>query len=344
MEIKINKRIISNKSKPLIVAEIGINHFGSLKKAKKIVDKIKSSGAEAVKVQIHIPDDEMSSEAKKIKPGNSNLNIYEVIKNNSLSLKDELKLKNYIEKKKMIYIATPFSFKAAHWLYKNNIKIFKIGSGECNNLPLIKYVCSFKKPMIVSTGMNSIESVKKTVNILKKYKVKHVLMHCVNLYPTPYKLARINRFKLLQKIFKSSLIGYSDHTIGDDLCKIAISLGARVIEKHFAYNKKNNGPDISCSMDSKDLKNIINFSDIFHSSIKNNHDIIKEENITRDFAFHSVVSKKYIHKGEKLSSSNLTVKRPGTGYFPASNLETLYNKVAKRNIKENKLLNKKDVF
>ena len=181
--IKIGKRIISNKHRPLIVAEIGINHFGSLKLAKKIVDSIKKAGAEAVKVQIHIPDDEMSEEAKKIRPGNSNKDIYRIISENSLTLKDELKLKKYIESKKLIYIATPFSYKAAEWLNANDIKIFKIGSGECNNLPLIDYVCRFKKPMIVSTGMNSISSIGETVKVLNRHKIPHVLLHCVNLYP-----------------------------------------------------------------------------------------------------------------------------------------------------------------
>tara|TARA_B100000674_G_scaffold492966_1_gene514161 strand:+ start:309 stop:1343 length:1035 start_codon:yes stop_codon:yes gene_type:complete len=344
MKIKIDRRIISNKSKPLVVAEIGINHFGSLTKAKKIVDKIKSTGAEAVKVQIHIPEEEMSIEAKSIKPGNSNLSIYKVIEKNSLSLDDELKLKKYIEKKKLIYIATPFSFKAAKWLNENNIKIFKVGSGECNNLPLIKYICSFKKPMIVSTGMNSIESVRKTVKILNNHKIKHVLMHCVNLYPTPYKISRINRIRQLKNIFKKSLVGYSDHTIGTHLSKIAITLGATIIEKHFTENKKIYGPDISCSMDKEDLKKILEFINIYHLSIRNNKNILKEENITRKFAFHSVVSKKLIYKGEKFSKNNLTVKRPGTGYFPAANLEKLYNKIAKRNIFANKLLQKKDVY
>ena len=143
------------------MAEIGINHFGSLKIAKKIVDNIKKCGGEAVKVQIHLPDEEMSEEAKKIKPGNSKKNIFKIIKENSLSLDEELKLKNYIEKKKLIYIATPFSFDAADWLNIQKIKILKICYVECNNIPLINYICKFKKPLIVSTGMNSIESVKK---------------------------------------------------------------------------------------------------------------------------------------------------------------------------------------
>ena len=178
--IKIGKRIISNKSKPLIVAEIGINHFGSLKIAKKIVDSAKKNKVEAIKVQIHIPEEEMSFHAKKIKPGNSNLSIFEIIKKNSLSLEDEKKLKKYILKKNLIYIATPFSYKAVDWLVKNKIKLIKVGSGECNNIPLIEYICKFKIPMIVSTGMNTLKSVKKTVIILEKNKIPHALLHCVN--------------------------------------------------------------------------------------------------------------------------------------------------------------------
>ena len=125
----------------------------------------------------------MSEECKKIKPGNSNKSIYEIIKQNSLSLKEELELKKYIKKKKLIYIATPFSFKAAKWLGENNVDIFKIGSGECNNLPLVKYVTSFKKPMIVSTGMNNLKSVKNTYRVLKKNKINHVL--CIVLIYIP---------------------------------------------------------------------------------------------------------------------------------------------------------------
>ena len=197
------KRIISKKSKPLIVAEIGINHFGSLKLAKRIVDSAKKSGAEAVKVQIHLPDEEMSEEAKRIKPGNSNTSIYKIITRNSLSLKEEKELKKYIEKKKLIYIATPFSYKAAKWLNDNNLKVFKIGSGECNNIPFIKYICSFNKPMIISTGMNNLETVKKTVRIVKKNKIPHAILHCINLYPTDYKYIRLGRLNKMNKIFKN---------------------------------------------------------------------------------------------------------------------------------------------
>jgi len=339
--IKIGRRKISKDSEPLIVAEIGINHFGSLKLAKKIVDSIKKSGAEAVKVQIHIPEEEMSEEAKKIKPGNSNQNIFKIISKNSLSLNEELELKKYIEKKKLIYIATPFSYKAAKWLNDNDIKIFKIGSGECNNLPLIEYICKFKKPMIVSTGMNSINSVTKTVKVLNKYKTPHVLLHCVNLYPVDYNLIRLNKINVLQKKFKKSIIGYSDHSVGNSIPLAAIGLGAKVIEKHFVIDKKRKGPDTKGSMDPSELIELIDYSKKINLAISSKKDEIQEENITRNFAFHSVVSKTFIKKDDKLNSKNLTTKRPGIGDFKAYEIKTLFGKFAKQNIKENILIKKK---
>ena len=338
--IKIGKRIISKNSKPLIVAEIGINHFGSLKLAKRIVDSAKKSGAEAVKVQIHLPDEEMSEEAKRIKPGNSNTSIYKIITRNSLSLKEEKELKKYIEKKKLIYIATPFSYKAAKWLNDNNLKVFKIGSGECNNIPFIKYICSFNKPMIISTGMNNLETVKKTVRIVKKNKIPHAILHCINLYPTDYKYIRLGRLNKMNKIFKSSIIGYSDHSIGNTIPIAALALGAKIIEKHFVIEKNRKGPDVICSMDKTELKDLIAASIKIHEAFSSDKEIISEEDKTRKFAFHSVVSKIDINKNEILSWKNLTTKRPGIGDFPSYKIYDLIGKKAKKYIKKNYLIKK----
>ena len=338
--IKIGKRIISKNSEPLIVAEIGINHFGSLKLAKRIVDSAKKSGAEAVKVQIHLPDEEMSEEAKRIKPGNSNTSIYKIITRNSLSLKEEKELKKYIEKKKLIYIATPFSYKAAKWLNDNNLKVFKIGSGECNNIPFIKYICSFNKPMIISTGMNNLETVKKTVRIVKKNKIPHAILHCINLYPTDYKYIRLGRLNKMNKIFKSSIIGYSDHSIGNTIPIAALALGAKIIEKHFVIDKNRKGPDVICSMDKTELKDLIAASIKIHEAFSSDKEIISEEDKTRKFAFHSVVSKIDINKNEILSWKNLTTKRPGIGDFPSYKIYDLIGKKAKKYIKKNYLIKK----
>jgi len=170
--IKIKNRVISNNSDPLIIPEIGINHNGNLGLAFKIVDAAKRAGAEIVKHQTHVVEDEMSEEAKRIKPGNSNKNIFSIIKNSSISAEDEYKLFKYVEKKGMIYLSTPFSKKAVDRLVKFGVSAFKVGSGEMSNFPLIDYISKFQKTMIVSTGLHNIRQVKKTYNFLKKKKIK----------------------------------------------------------------------------------------------------------------------------------------------------------------------------
>ena len=265
--IKIGKRIVGPEYKPLIIPEIGINHNGSLETAFKIVDAAKKSGSEIIKHQTHIAEDEMIPEAKFIKPGNSKKNIFDIINNASLSEEDEFKLFKYVEKKSMIYLSTPFSRASVDRLVKFGVKAFKIGSGECNNYPLIDYAASFKKPIILSTGMNSINSVKPAVKILKKYKIKYALLHCTNIYPTPPKLVRLFCIKELKNSFKDAVIGLSDHTTSNFTAYGAISLGASIIERHFTDTKKRPGPDISSSMDLKELKELIQGSNTIYEAL-----------------------------------------------------------------------------
>ena len=331
--IKIRSRYIGQEFKPLIIAEIGINHNGNLRHAKKLVDVAEKNGAEAVKVQIHIADEEMSHESKNIKPGNSNLSIYNVIKKNSLSLQDEKLLRSYIKKKKLIYIATPFSFAAVDFLKKYKPDILKIGSGECNNKPLIDYACGVKKPIIMSTGMNSIKAIENSIKIFVKRKVQFILLYCVNLYPTPINLIRLKAINQYKKKFKNAIaIGYSDHTVGLNIPSIALSLGAKVVEKHFVMSKKERGPDVSCSMDPKDLSMLISLANNIEKIVNHQKKLNKEENVTSNFAFHSIVAKKNIEVGEKLTLKNLTTKRPGTGDFLANDLNILINKKVKKKI------------
>ena len=203
--MKIAHRKIGGKNPPLIVPEIGINHNGSLDKAISITDSAIKSGAEIIKHQTHIFDEEMSLEAKKIIPGNSKKNIYQIIKETQLSYDDEKKLCNYIRSKKKIFISTPFCKKAVDRLMSFNVPAFKIGSGECNNYPLVEYIAKKKKPVILSTGMNTLSSINKSVKILKRYKVDFALLHCTNLYPTPSHLVKLNainqNLKMCQSVY-----------------------------------------------------------------------------------------------------------------------------------------------
>ena len=167
--MQIGKRKIGPEYRPIIIVELGINHNGSLKKAKQFVDQAKKYGAEIIKHQTHIPEDEMSIEAKKIIPSHTKENIFDIIKKTSLSEADEFKLMKYVKSKKMLFISTPFSRLAVDRLVKFKVPAFKIGSGECNNYPLIEYIASHKKPIILSTGMNTINSIKPSVKIFEKW-------------------------------------------------------------------------------------------------------------------------------------------------------------------------------
>ena len=263
------------------------------------------------------------------------MDIYSIIKKNSLSLSDDKKLTMYIESKGCEYLSTPFCIEAANFLNKIGVKAFKIGSGEFNNLPLIEKICSFKKPMILSTGMNSRNSIRKIVDYLNKKKAKYILNYCVNLYPTPIKLINLNEIKFLNKISLNKIIGYSDHTIGLNAPISSFFFGAQIVEKHFCLNKKNKGPDIPCSMDAQELKSLINSSKEMFSLHKNKKTNLKHQKVTSDFAFHSLVSSRNLSKGTKIIKKYIEIKRPGTGNFTAKDSKKILNKKQKLNIKKN---------
>ena len=340
-KFKIGNLLISDDRPPVIIAEIGINHNGSIDAAIAIADSAIKSGAQIIKHQTHIVDDEMSEEAKKVIPGNADISIYEIIKKCALNEKDEKKLMNYIIQKKKIFISTPFSRAAADRLNKFGVPAFKIGSGECNNYPLIKYICKFKKPIILSTGMNSIKSIRPSVDIINKAKIPLALLHCTNIYPTPAKLVRLDCINQLKKSFPNQVIGISDHTENNYTSLGAVALGARIIEKHFIDDKKIKGPDVICSMDPKELKELINGSKIIFEARGGKKEPLPEERKTIAFAFASVVSTKKIKKGEKLSKSNIFVRRPGGGDYKIKDLIRLYGRVAKTEIKNNVQIKRK---
>lgn len=333
VNFKIGKSIVGDNLPPLIIAEIGINHNGSLDLAIAIAESAIKSGAEIIKHQTHVVDDEMVPYAKKIKPGNSNKSIYDIISKCALSEKEEKKLMLHVKSLKATFISTPFSRAAANRLQKFDVPAFKIGSGECNNYPLIEHVAKFKKPIILSTGMNSIEQIKPAVKILKKHKIKYALLHCTNIYPTPPELVRLNCIHELKKNFKDAIVGLSDHTKSNFTSYGALALGAKIIEKHYVDDKLRKGPDISCSMNPKDLKDLIQGSkDIFKAINPGKKEALKEEMKTIKFAFASVVSTKTILPGEKLTKNNIWVKRPGLGDFLAKDYEKLLGKKVKSKI------------
>lgn len=343
MKFKIANRVVGTNLEPLIISEIGINHNGNLDRAIAIADSAIKSGAEVLKHQTHIPDEEMSLEAHKAIPGNSKHSIYKIIKKCSLSEEDESKLMKYILSKKKIFISTPFSKAAVDRLVKLKVPAFKIGSGEWNNLELIKYVCKFKKPIIMSTGMSNLNQLYKTVNLINKKKIPLALMHCTNVYPTPIHKSRLQSIVIMQKHFKNNVIGYSDHTVGLYASYAALSLGAKIIEKHYVDSHTRKGPDISCSMDKHQLKELIKASKLIPLSIPGKKEFIKDEFVTMNFAFASVVTKNFIKKGSILSKKNICLKRPGNGDFVSKDFTKLLGKKVKNDILKNVQIQKKDL-
>ena len=344
--MKIKNLTISDKTPPPLIAEIGINHGGSLAIAKKMAKLAVDNGANIIKHQTHIIDDEMSKEADNFKISYINQSIYEIMKKCALSQQNEERLKNYVEKElKSIFISTPFSRKAANFLNDIGVPFFKIGSGECNNYPLIEHIAKFKKPIILSTGMNDLKSISLSVKIIRKYKIPLILMHTTNSYPCKDKDVRLDCIKILRDHFKNTIpIGYSDHSVGELAIQSSVVLGANIIEKHFTDSFSRKGPDILCSMDPKMCKNISeNIKRIFYmKSGKKN--IMHSEKEVAKFAFASVCSIKPIKKGEKFSKYNIWVKRPGTGDYLAISYKSLLGKKASKDIKENSQIMKKHVM
>ncbi|OFW38391.1 MAG: polyhydroxyalkanoate biosynthesis repressor PhaR [Acidobacteria bacterium RIFCSPLOWO2_12_FULL_67_14b] len=342
-ELSIGGRRVGPAHVPLVIAEIGINHEGSLDVARQIVDAAKRAGVEVVKHQTHVVDDEMSGAAKKVVPGNADVSIYQIMERCALSENDERRLKDYVESKGMIFMSTPFSRAAADRLERMNVPAYKIGSGECNNYPLLKHIASFGKPIILSTGMNTIESVGKAVAIFEQQGVPHALLHTTNLYPTPPHLVRLGAMVELGKAFPKAVIGLSDHTTDNLACLGAVALGASIVERHFIDTMSRVGPDIVCSMDEARCRELIQSAKILHAEIGGTKGPVKEEQVTMDFAFATVVTITPIKAGEALTKNNLWVKRPGTGSIPAERYDELLGKKARRDLPADTHLSLDDV-
>lgn len=342
--LKIGSRNIGAQHAPFVIAEVGINHGGSLAKAKQMVRDAAKAGAECVKFQAHVIEDEMVPAAKKIVPGHAKESIWDIMERCAFSEKQDRELKKYVESFGMLYLSTPFSRAGADRLHRMNVKAYKIGSGECNNYPLIEHIAKFKKPVILSTGMNDIASIKKSVAILRKHKVPYILMHCTSMYPTPYAKVRLGAITQLRKTFNDAVVGFSDHSLGNFTCFAAVALGASILEKHFTSDKKWLGPDIALSIDPAELKELIDGSAAVHASLGGKKTILKEEKRIIDFAYACVVTIAPIKKGERFTRKNIWVKRPGTGEVKAAEYEKTIGKRAKNNLPADVQLKRNSIF
>ncbi len=334
--VQIAGRSIGTDHPPLVIAEIGINHEGDPRKAIRMIDDAHAAGCECVKFQSHIIEDEMIP--NNVIPGNAGESIWDIMKRCALNEEEEAQLKAHAESKGMIFLSTPFSRAAAERLERLGVAAFKIGSGECNNYPLVEHIARFGKPVILSTGMNSMENISRAVSVLRRHRVPFALMHCTSMYPTPYNKIRLGALSELHTAFPDAVIGLSDHSLSNYSCLGAVALGAGLLERHFTSDKSWPGPDISISMDPQELRELIAGSRAIFEARGGHKDILAEEQPTIEFAYACVVAVRDIQAGETLSTDNIWVKRPGTGEIKAEHFNDLLGKRAKVAIVTNRQL------
>lgn len=334
---------IGNGNPPRIIAEIGINHNGSLEEAKHLVKLAVSAGADIIKHQTHIVEDEMTAEAKNVFPPNDSRSIWQIMADCSLSMEDEINLKKYTESLGAIYISTPFSRRAANFLDEINVPAFKIGSGELSNTPLLRHIASFGKPIILSTGMHSLQEVSNAVKILEMAKVEFCLLECTNLYPSPPENVSLRGITELKKQFPKIPIGFSDHSIGPYMAIASVGLGAVIIERHFTDTKYREGPDIVCSMDPAELLLLKEQSKQVFIASTNKKERTKDEEKVFKFARSSIVADRDIAAGLVISEHDIWARRPGTGPIPGTSFDDLVGKKATRYIKRGEFIKWNDV-
>ena len=332
--LKIGKKKIGIDSPAFIIAEAGINHNGELKIAKKLIDSAKRCNVDAVKFQTFTADDLASTKSS----------YYKLFKKVELSESDFSEISDYAKQKDIIFLSTPFSNNAVDILSKMKIPAFKISSGDLTDLPLINYVAKKNKPVLLSTGMATFNEIKNAVNEILKTKNRKIgLFHSVSAYPTPYSQTNLLAMQTMMKEF-SYPIGYSDN--GPDMLvpEVAVSMGAKLIEKHFTLDKNMPGPDQKLSLNLNELSELVKGCKAVKLALGDSKKILVKEKPILKFARESVVSLKKISKGEKFSEKNISTKRPATGDIPAKDYYKIIGRSAKRNISDNIQLSQNDVY
>lgn len=324
--LTIGRRHVGPDDPPLVIAEVGINHEGDIAKALRMVDDAHAAGCECIKFQSHVVEDEMIP--NDVVPGNASESIWDMMRRCALSEDEERRVQAHVESKGMIYLCTPFSRAAVERLEGMDVPAYKIGSGECNNYPLVRLIASLGRPVILSTGMNDVASITPAVEILRAGGVPFALLHCTSLYPTPYDRVRLGALRDLAAAFPDALLGLSDHSLGSYTCFAAVALGACILEKHFTSDPAWPGPDIPISIEPGGLRDLIAGTRAIHSALGGRKDILSEEQPTIDFAYACVVTIRDIAAGERFTVDNVWVKRPGTGELRAERLDDVVGRTA----------------
>ncbi len=328
---KIKNKLIGQSV--FIIAEIGINHNGSISDCKKLINSAKNAGADAVKLQIINPDESYSKNTKS----------YKLFKKNLLKFEEIKEITNYAKKKNIILFATPGDFSSLALVKKLKFPAIKISSGLLTNIPLIIESAKLKKPIIISTGFSSINEISEAVKIIRKFHNKISILKCTSIYPASYLDLNLSSIKTLQNKFRN-IIGYSDHSLGDLACVVAVSLGAKVIEKHLTLNNKQKDADHRISLMPKDFKLMVNKIRLVEDCIGQKNKFVTKEELKKKFFYQrAIVANKFIKKGDKLSKVNISIKRTNlTGpRLQPIHYYNILGKRLKKNIKKDELINNK---
>ena len=319
---------IGSEYPPAIIAEIGINHGGNLNEAKLLASLAADAGADIIKSQLHIPEAEMSDNAKNIVPSHCDDSIYDVISDTCLSVEDEYELMLHVKTLGAQYLCTPFSPLAADILLRDfKVDAVKIGSGEFTNPLVLEPILKSNMTVIASTGMTKLSEVQEVLGLFREHNNNPILLHTTNIYPTPPDLVRLGGISELQGLVGADSVGLSDHTTSNLACLGAAALGAVLLERHFTDSKERIGPDIANSMTPAECRTLKESTHILHKMIGGTKaDFIPEEQNTRDFARATLVTTIDLKPGDILTSDCLTAKRPGNVGIPALRIHEVLGK------------------
>ena len=340
MEISIRNRRISNNGPAYIIAEACDNHMGDTATAKEMIRQSKLAGADCIKFQHHLPDEEMLRDI----PMSDNFEepLYDFLIKHALTLGQHIELKAYCEELGIDYLCTPFSYKAAVEIAQIGADAFKIGSGEMTDITSLKAIAALGLPMIISTGMSTFDEIKRTYSVMKKTGVLFGFTYCVSEYPPNYEDMNLNFIPIMKNEFSDCIIGHSDHTPDLYTSFAAVTLGAKIIEKHIILDKRTPGPDQSVSIDMRDLALLVDGIRKIELALGNERKIHAKEQSIREWAFRSVVSTKEIPEGVLITEDMLWTKRPGTG-IPSHRLPEIIGKKTRRLIPQNVLVSWDDI-
>jgi len=331
---------LEQKSPFYFIAEGADAHYGSLDRAKRMIELAKEAGASAMKFQHHLPDEEMLPDVPM--SGNMKEPLYEFLKKNALNIGQHIELSNYCKEVEIDYLCTPFSWKAAQELEDFIGPIaYKVGSGELLDHPTIKKIMGFGKPMILSTGMSTPEEIKSSYDLFDHTRIPLVLMNCTSAYPPLFEQIHLRFIEEMKVLFPNAIIGHSDHTAGIETTIAAFVLGARVFEKHVTVDHELAGPDSKVSINFDSLKQVIDMLNNLNKSLGAEKQIHESEWEIRAWAHRSLVYLNNLRAGEKITDSDIWGKRPGTG-VPSYNYELFIGRTLKRDVAANTLLSISD--